>query len=47
MFRFPGQLDVVAVGKMRTKHWLTGQDDYLKRLQRYGNVRLVEVKDAV
>jgi 23S rRNA (pseudouridine1915-N3)-methyltransferase len=47
MFRFPGQLQIVAVGKMRTKHWLAAQNEYLKRLKRYGNVQLVEVKDVV
>ncbi len=47
MMRLTGQIDVIAVGKMRTKHWLTAQNDYLKRLQRYGNVKLHEVKDVV
>jgi len=47
MFRFSDELTVVAVGKMRTKHWLTAQNDYLKRLKRYGDVRLTEVKDSV
>lgn len=47
MMRLTGQIGVVAVGKMRTKHWLTAQNEYLKRLQRYGNVKLHEVKDVV
>ena len=47
MFRLPGELAVVAVGKMRTKHWLAAQNEYLKRMQRYGQVNLTEVKDAV
>jgi len=47
MIRLPGQIEVIAVGKMRSKHWRTAQDDYLKRLQRYGNVLLSEVKDVV
>ncbi len=46
MFRFSDEIHVVTVGKMRTKHWLTAQDDYLKRLKRYGDVRLTEVKDS-
>lgn len=47
MFRLPGQVEIVAVGKMRTKHWRTAQDDYLQRLQRYGRFSLTEVKDAI
>ena len=47
MFRLPGELAVVAVGKLRTKHWLAAQHEYLKRLRRYGQVNLIEVKDAV
>ena len=47
MMRLTGQIELIVVGKMRTKHWLTAQNDYLKRLQRYGNVELREVKDVV
>lgn len=47
MFRLPGQINVIVVGKMRTKHWRSAQADYLQRLQRYGQVRLVELKDVV
>jgi len=47
MMRLTGQIELIAVGKMRTNHWLTAQNKYLKRLQRYGNVKLHEVKDVV
>lgn len=47
MPRFPGQIDIIAVGKLRARHWLAAQADYLGRLERYVNVRLVELKDAV
>ena len=40
-----GHIAVVAVGKLRAPHWQAAQEEYLKRLRRYGNVRLVEVKD--
>lgn len=38
---------VAAVGKLRAGHWIAAQEEYMKRLRRYGAVRLVEVKDAV
>ena len=38
---------VAAVGKMRRGEMKALQADYLKRLQRYTAVHLVEVKDAV
>ncbi len=38
---------VAAVGKLRRREWKALQEDYLQRLQRYTDVRLVEVKDAV
>jgi 23S rRNA (pseudouridine1915-N3)-methyltransferase len=47
MIHVPGTLTVVAVGKLRTPHWLAAQTDYLERLQRYLTVQLVEVRDVV
>lgn len=38
---------VAAVGKLRRREWSAIQADYLQRLQRYTEVGLVEVKDAV
>ncbi len=47
MPRLGGRLLVVAVGKIKEKHWQVVQTDYVKRLGRYTDFRLVEVKDAV
>jgi len=38
---------IAAVGKLRSREWQAVQADYLQRIQRYSNVRLVEVKDSV
>ena len=38
---------IAAVGKLRRREWRALQEDYLQRLERYTNVRLVEVKDSV
>ena len=42
-----GTIDLIAVGKMKTKHWLQAQQDYEKRLRHYTTFQLKEVKDAV
>ncbi len=42
-----GQIIIAAVGKLRRREWRDAQRDYLKRLQRYSGVQLVEVKDSV
>ncbi len=42
-----GQITLAAVGKMRTKMWLSAQQEYIKRLTRYTKFSLVEVKDVV
>ena len=47
MTRKFGAIDLIAVGKMRTKHWLQAQQDYEKRLGFYTTFQLVEVKDFV
>jgi len=47
MRRLSGQIDIIVVGKLRTRHWKAAQEEYLKRLQRYTRVKLIEVKDAV
>lgn len=44
---FPGHIHVTAVGKLGAKHWLTAQEDYIKRLRHYVDLQLVEVKDVV
>ncbi len=45
--RVLGKLWIVAVGKMRTAYWREAQAEYLRRLRRYADVRLVEVRDVV
>lgn len=47
MYRFPGQIDLLTIGKLKTKHWLSAQNDYEKRLRRYGKFALHELKDHV
>jgi len=42
-----GTINLITVGKMRTKHWLQAQQDYEKRLRRYTTFQLKEVKDSV
>ena len=43
----PGRIDVIAVGKLRSAHWAAAQAEYAKRLKRYGDFRVIEVKDSV
>lgn len=47
MPRAIGHITVVAVGKLRERHWQDAQDEYVRRLARYTDLNLVEVKDAV
>jgi 23S rRNA (pseudouridine1915-N3)-methyltransferase len=47
MQRLTGQITVTAVGKLKKVQYRFIQDDYVKRLQRYTTLKLVEVKDAV
>lgn len=47
MPRSIGHITVAAVGKLRGRHWQTLQDEYVRRLGRYTDFRLVEVKDAI
>lgn len=47
MPRLSGKIAIAAVGKLRSEHWRAAQQDYLKRLQRYTQVTLIEVRDAV
>jgi 23S rRNA (pseudouridine1915-N3)-methyltransferase len=42
-----GHIDLIAVGKIRSKPWQLAQADYEKRLSYYTRFRLVEVKDFV
>ncbi len=47
MFRLAGHITVIAVGKIRKSHWKMAQDDYVKRIERYTDFELIELKDAV
>jgi 23S rRNA (pseudouridine1915-N3)-methyltransferase len=47
MARLSGKITIVAVGKLQSTHWRTAQQDYLKRLRRYTDVDVIEVKDVV
>jgi len=39
-------LKIVAVGKLREKHWLDAVSDYIRRLRPYGRLEVVEVSEA-
>lgn len=39
------KLTVLAVGRLKERHWRDAADEYLKRLRPYADVREVEVRD--
>ncbi len=39
-------LKIVAVGKLREKHWRDAVSDYIRRLRPYGRLEMVEVSEA-
>ena len=39
------KITVVSVGKMKEKFFLQGVEEYSKRLSRYANVNIIELKD--
>ena len=47
MPRAIGHLTIAAVGRLRERHWQTAQDEYVRRLGRYTDFQLVEVRDMV
>ncbi len=47
MPRAIGHITLAAVGRLKERHWQAAQDDYARRLNRYTDFRLVEVRDAV
>ena len=47
MPRAIGHLTVAAVGRLREPHWQAAQDEYVRRLRRYTDFQLVEVKDVI
>lgn len=47
MAQFSGKIQIIAVGKVKSKPWQLLQADYTKRIGRYVDLRLTEVKDSV
>ncbi|MDZ7265894.1 MAG: 23S rRNA (pseudouridine(1915)-N(3))-methyltransferase RlmH [candidate division KSB1 bacterium] len=47
MARFPLELRIVAVGKLRQSHWLAAARDYQQRLQHYFTLEVVDIRDRV
>ena len=47
MASFPLHVRLIAVGKLRGSIWQPAASEYVKRLQRYANFDVVEVRDAV
>jgi 23S rRNA (pseudouridine1915-N3)-methyltransferase len=47
MEKLSGHITIAAVGKLKSVQFRFIQDDFLKRLGRYTDVQLVEVKDVV
>lgn len=47
MLRATGHLTIAAVGRLRERHWQAAQEEYVRRLGRYTDFRLVEVRDVV
>ncbi|MGC9397380.1 MAG: 23S rRNA (pseudouridine(1915)-N(3))-methyltransferase RlmH [Anaerolineae bacterium] len=42
-----GKITLAAVGKLHGAYWRAAQQEYLARLRRYTDVKLIEVKDVV
>lgn len=36
---------IICVGKLKEKYWVDAQEEYRKRLQKFGNIELVEIPD--
>lgn len=47
VMRSTGQITLAAVGKLRRRQWQDTQRDYQKRIKRFTQAKLVEVKDSV
>jgi len=41
----PARLTIIAVGKLKERHWRDAAEEYLKRLKAYATIEVVEVKD--
>ena len=42
-----GHVTIAAVGRLRERHWQAAQEEYSRRLSRYTDFKMVEVRDAV
>jgi 23S rRNA (pseudouridine1915-N3)-methyltransferase len=40
-----GKITIAAVGKIKAEHWRAAQIDYIKRLGRFTQIKLTEVRD--
>lgn len=40
------KIKIVCVGNLKEKHWILAQDEYLKRLSRFADVKVVEIKES-
>ena len=47
MPRSTGSISLIVVSKLRANHYKLAQDEYLKRLKRYTNFEMIQVKDVV
>ena len=47
MPRSIGHITILAVGKLRERHWQAAADEYARRLGRYTDFKLIEARDAV
>jgi 23S rRNA (pseudouridine1915-N3)-methyltransferase len=47
MPRLIGHITLVAVGKLRERHWQAAGEEYARRLSHYTDFNLIEVRDAV
>ena len=45
--RLSGKIRIIAVGKLHGAYWRAAQQEYVARLRRYTDVKLIEVKDVV
>ena len=41
------KVNIVCVGKLKEKHFLSAQDEYLKRLSRFCDIKVVELNECL
>lgn len=47
MAHFPLKIRLIAVGKLREPYWAQAANEYRRRLQRYLDLEIIEIKDRV